>query len=107
MAKRIGHRSSPRHHQPQCTKALPPVIPGSANMARIGVMPTPPAISSTRRPVSAGVNAPAFGDDAGARLEAGQRSAVVAARLDGDPHQVRPGRKRTGSTGDKTAAWQQ
>ena len=29
-----------------------------ANIARIGVMPTPPAISSTRRPVTAGVNAP-------------------------------------------------
>ena len=30
----------------------------AANMARIGVMPTPPAMNSTRRPVSAGVNAP-------------------------------------------------
>ena len=39
---------------------MPPDIRlgSAANIARIGVMPTPPAMNSTRRPVSDGVNAP-------------------------------------------------
>ena len=47
----------------------------AANIARIGVMPTPPAMSSTRRPLSDGRERAvrSLGDDPGAGPQVGHR----------------------------------
>ena len=82
---------------------MSPGSPGSVcNSARIGVMPMPPAISSTlRRLRRAAVIAP-YGPSATTRApgrEPGQRRAVLAEVLDRDPQPVRAWTPPTASTG--------